>query len=60
MTMGIKDGYVSADGHVVEPPDLWTRRMDTRFRHRAPRVESRPEADYYLIDGLAPLPVGKE
>ena len=21
-------GYVSADGHVVEPADLWTTRMD--------------------------------
>ena len=32
--------YVSADGHVVEPADLWTTRMDKRFRDRAPRGES--------------------
>ena len=25
------NGYVSADGHVVEPADLWTTRMDKRF-----------------------------
>jgi hypothetical protein len=37
----IDEGYVSADGHVVEPADLWTTRMDKRFRDRAPRVESR-------------------
>ena len=48
--------YVSADRHVVKPADLWTTRMDARFRDRAPRVESRPEADYYVIDGLAPSP----
>ena len=53
-------GYFSADGHVVEPADLWTTRMDKRFRDRAPRVDSQPDADYYLIDGLAPLPVGLE
>ncbi len=52
--------YVSADGHVVEPADLWTTRMDRKFRDRAPRVESRPEADYYVIDGLAPFAVGLE
>jgi hypothetical protein len=46
----ISGGYVSADGHVVEPGDLWTTRMDRRFRDRAPRVESRPNGDYYLIE----------
>lgn len=44
----IDKGYVSADGHVVEPGDLWTTRMDRRFRDRAPRVDSRPKGDYYL------------
>ena len=52
--------YVSADGHVVEPADLWTTRMDKPFRDRAPRVEARPDADYYIIDGLSPFPVGLE
>ena len=60
MTTPITGGYVSADGHVVEPADLWTSRMDTRFRDRAPHVESRPEGDYYVIDGLKPFPVGLE
>lgn len=60
METSITSGYVSADGHVVEPADLWTTRMDKRFRYRAPRVESRPEADYYMIDGVAPFPVGLE
>ena len=56
----ISKGYVSADGHVVEPADLWTTRMDKRFRERAPRVEARDDADYYIIDGLTPFPVGLE
>lgn len=30
---------VSADCHVLEPPDLWERRIEAKFRHRLPRVE---------------------
>jgi predicted TIM-barrel fold metal-dependent hydrolase len=56
----ITGGYISADGHVVEPADLWTTRIDKQFRDRAPRVESRPNGDYYIIDGFAPMPVGLE
>ena len=37
---------ISADTHVVEPADLWTRRIEPRFRGREPRVESRPDGDY--------------
>jgi uncharacterized protein len=56
----IQEGYVSADGHVVEPADLWTTRINKQFRDRAPRVESRANGDYYLIDGFEPIPVGLE
>jgi predicted TIM-barrel fold metal-dependent hydrolase len=56
----IDSDYVSADGHVVEPADLWVSRMDKRFRDRAPRIESGPEGDSYVIDGLIPFPVGLE
>ncbi len=60
MENNITSGYVSADGHVVEPADLWTTRMDHKFRDRAPRVESREDADYYVIEGVAEFPVGLE
>ena len=56
----IEGGYISADGHFVEPADLWTTRMGKRFRDRAPRIDSRPEGDYYFIDGVTPFPVGLE
>jgi len=46
--------FISADGHVMEPADLWITRMDKRFRDRAPHVESRDDADYLCIDGVAP------
>lgn len=29
---------ISSDNHVFEPPDLWTTRIDTRFKDRAPRI----------------------
>src|SRR2546423_8489549 len=29
---------VDADGHVLEPLDLWDHYMDPRFRDRAPRL----------------------
>jgi uncharacterized protein len=56
----IEGNYVSADGHFVEPADLWLQRMDRRFRDRAPRVESRDNADWYVIDGVTAFPVGLE
>ena len=60
MTINGTGCYVSADGHVVEPADLWITRMDRRFRDRAPRVESRPDAEHYITDGLSTFPVGLE
>ena len=58
MSARLIDGYVSADGHVVEPADLWTTRMDRRFRDRAPHIETRKSVDFYVIDGLDPVAVG--
>jgi predicted TIM-barrel fold metal-dependent hydrolase len=28
---------IDADGHVLEPPDLWERYIDPEFRHQAPK-----------------------
>ena len=30
---------ISVDDHVVEPPDLWTSRLPSKYADRAPRVE---------------------
>ena len=48
--------FISADSHIVEPRNLFLECMDKRFRHRAPRFETRADADYIMIDGLAPRP----
>jgi predicted TIM-barrel fold metal-dependent hydrolase len=44
---------ISADGHVNEPPDVWTARVPAKFRDRAPRVERFAEGDAWVIEGVA-------
>jgi predicted TIM-barrel fold metal-dependent hydrolase len=40
---------VSADSHIAEPPDLWTTRIDRKFRDRAPRLVSNDNGDAYVM-----------
>jgi len=42
---------ISSDSHIVEPPNLWTDRMDRGFRGWGPRVVSEPDGDWWMIDG---------
>jgi len=45
------DGAIDADGHILEPPDLWERYLDPKFRDRAIRIVRDP-------DGLEELEIG--
>src|SRR5271166_2776126 len=52
-------GYklISADSHIVEPPDMYAERIDPKFRDRAPKMERRKtsagrEYDAWVIDGM--------
>lgn len=45
------EGAVDADGHILEPPDLWERYLDPRFRDRALRLTLDE-------DGLETLEIG--
>lgn len=51
--MSLPFKLVSADSHIVEPPDLWTSRMDRRFRDRAPRIEPGEKGDEFICEGIA-------
>jgi len=42
------DGAVDADGHVVEPPDLWTRYLEPRYRDRALSIRKDEQGYEYL------------
>ena len=52
---------LSADNHIVEPPDLWTDRIEPKFRDLAPRLVSGdkvgrepylsvPNADWWMVE----------
>jgi len=45
---------ISSDSHVFEPPDLWTNRVEPRYKDRAPRVIHRAEddTDWWMCDGV--------
>ena len=45
---------ISSDSHVFEPADLWTSRVEPKFRDRAPRMIHREEdnSDWFYCDGL--------
>lgn len=45
------EDMISSDSHIIEPPDLWTERMDRRDRDRAPRVVREESGDFWYIDG---------
>jgi predicted TIM-barrel fold metal-dependent hydrolase len=42
---------ISADDHVVEPPDTFEGRVEQRFAERAPRVVEKDGAQYWVFDG---------
>jgi uncharacterized protein len=44
---------VSADSHIVEPPNLWTDRIDAKFRDRAPRIEPGAKGHEFVCEGIA-------
>jgi predicted TIM-barrel fold metal-dependent hydrolase len=53
-------GIVSADSHVMEPANLWTERLDTALRDRAPSVIENPEEGpkfLFVAEGAPPFPV---
>ena len=46
------DGAVDADGHILEPPDLWERYLEPAYRDRALRIKRDDRGLEYLeIDG---------
>jgi predicted TIM-barrel fold metal-dependent hydrolase len=49
---------VSADSHVMEPPTLWTERLEQRFQDRAPKVIKNESGTFsFVAPGIVPFPV---
>ena len=54
-------GYkiLSSDDHVLEPAELWTERIEARYRDRAPRLlREETGDDAWLCDGFKILGLG--
>lgn len=51
---------ISADSHIVEPPECYVDNIDPAWRDRAPRVEKNAKGvDAFVIDGANnPVPIG--
>ncbi len=49
---------ISADSHVIEPPDTWTDRVPAKYKTRAPIMERGPERDAWMCEGKLIIPVG--
>lgn len=58
MTLPFK--LVSADSHIAEPPDLWSRRIDRQFADRAPTLVSDDDSDYFVMDPSKPRRPGEQ
>ena len=46
----VEELIISSDSHVFEPPDLWTNRIDPKFRGREPRMKRVGEVDHLVIE----------
>ncbi|MBV1906348.1 MAG: amidohydrolase [Pseudomonadales bacterium] len=51
---------ISADSHITEPPDCYTKYIDAKYRDVAPVMKFKEGlGDVYVIDGMAtPIPMG--
>ena len=52
---------ISADSHVTEPPDTYSRHIDARYRDNAPHIVRDPvKGDVFVIPGMnsAAIPMG--
>ena len=50
--MPVKPRVISADDHVQEPPDLWTKRLSKRWGDRVPQVARQADGvERWVIDG---------
>ena len=44
---------ISSDSHIIEPADLWTSRIERKFRDKAPRIVQGEDQDLWWCDGRA-------
>ena len=48
---------ISADSHVIEPPEMWREYVEAKMRDRAPHLEHGKDNDFYVIEGIKPMDI---
>ena len=43
---------ISSDSHIVEPADLWTSRIEPKYRDRCPHLVRQDDGDWWYCDGV--------
>ena len=41
---------ISSDSHIIEPPDVWTDRIEPKFRGREPRIVREGDWDWWVCE----------
>src|SRR4051794_29122375 len=50
---------ISADSHIVEPPDLFIDRIEAKYKDTCPRgVDHETRGYLYMVEGISPVAVG--
>ena len=50
---------ISADSHIVEPPDIFLSRIDSKYRDICPHgVDHETRGALYIVEGISPVAVG--
>jgi predicted TIM-barrel fold metal-dependent hydrolase len=57
MTDSTAYNLISADSHVLEPPDLFEKHLPASLRGRAPKLESWNGGSAWMVEGLDPVPL---
>jgi predicted TIM-barrel fold metal-dependent hydrolase len=57
MTDTATHDIISADSHVLEPPELFASGLPAGLRDRAPRLGSYDGGSAWMVDGLEPVPL---
>ena len=49
---------ISSDDHVFEPGDLWTTRIEPKFRDQAPRIVHQEDGDWWFVGDFQAVGIG--
>jgi len=50
VTQSIDYALISTDDHIIEPPDVWTDRLESKFQPNAPRVVEKDGAEFWVFE----------